>query len=117
MVKPRLVFLSIAGPKDEQLYLEIIDPKEKHLLARYQYLGELSLDVINDLVNDGERTSNDCFLGLLGVEEDISTYAFYSNTKVKFILAVKAPDYVVKETEIRQVCKIARPLLIKLSIF
>ncbi|WBW73427.1 TRAPP complex subunit 2-like Tca17 [Schizosaccharomyces osmophilus] len=105
MVKLRLVFLAIAGPKNEQLYLEVFDSLEKSLLSKYQYLSELSLDVIQDLVQNPERTSNDCFLGLLGVEEDISTYAFCSNTNVKFILAVRSSDFVVRESEIRQLLR------------
>ncbi|EEB09414.2 TRAPP complex subunit 2-like protein [Schizosaccharomyces japonicus yFS275] len=104
MTKSRLLFLSIADVNDHIIFI-YTKQNDKTTSEKLQLLTELSLDVIHEMCDSTERPILENYLGLLGVEDDISAYGYVSNTQTKVIIAVRSSEFLVKDADIKTLLK------------
>ncbi|KAJ7095354.1 trafficking protein particle complex 2 [Mycena belliarum] len=71
---------------------------------KYHYIAHTSLDVIEERVAAGGK-STDCYLGLLYSMEDVAVYGYITPLKVKIVIALALSDSVVRDVEVNMIFK------------
>ncbi|CAG0895471.1 unnamed protein product, partial [Cyprideis torosa] len=95
------VCIAVVGKDNIPLCISCVDPTLELVL---QSTVHSSLDVIDEKVSTLAKTSGDIrdlYIGVLLPADDHRTYGYVTNTKVKFLIVVDAPDGVIRENSIR----------------
>ncbi|KAJ7638787.1 Sedlin [Roridomyces roridus] len=71
---------------------------------KYHYIAHTSLDVIEERVAAGGKTT-ECYLGLLYAMQDVAVYGYITPLKVKIVIALALSDSVVRDMEINLIFK------------
>jgi len=92
----RLNAVAFISPQNHPILIRTFTKQDE---LKYHYIAHTSLDVIEERVNSGGK-STECYLGLLYAMEDVAVYGYITPLKVKIVLALALSDSVVRDAEI-----------------
>jgi len=92
----RLNAVAFISPQNHPILIRTFSKQDE---LKYHYIAHTSLDVIEERVNSGGK-STECYLGLLYAMEDVAVYGYITPLKVKIVLALPLSDSVVRDVEV-----------------
>ena len=96
------VCIAVVGKDNVPLSISSVDPS---LELCFQATVHSSLDVIDEKIQTLTKTSGDIrdlYVGVLLPADDHRTYGYVTNTKIKFLIVIDAPDGMIRENSIRE---------------
>ncbi|KII94759.1 hypothetical protein PLICRDRAFT_47771 [Plicaturopsis crispa FD-325 SS-3] len=97
----RLNAVAFISPQNQPILIRTFSKQDE---LKYHYIAHTSLDVIEERVNSGTK-STECYLGLLYAMEDVAVYGYITPLKMKIVVALALSDSVVRDVEIQQIFK------------
>ncbi|XP_075530954.1 trafficking protein particle complex subunit 2-like protein isoform X1 [Dermacentor variabilis] len=97
-----LIRASNLGASNSPLFVKTVTPCNE---LKFLYTIHTSLDVVEEKISPGNKSSGDVrelYLGLLYPTEDYKVYGYVTNTKTKFIVIVETSRTTLRDNEIRQ---------------
>ncbi|CAK5275560.1 unnamed protein product [Mycena citricolor] len=101
----RKVLKSVAfiSPQNHPILIRTFEKQDENAL-KYHYIAHTSLDVIEERVAAGGK-STECYLGLLYAMEDVAVYGYITPLKVKIVVSLALSDSVVRDLEMTMIFK------------
>ncbi|XP_075743661.1 trafficking protein particle complex subunit 2-like protein isoform X3 [Rhipicephalus microplus] len=96
------VAVAVIGRENSPLFVKTVTPCNE---LKFLYTIHTSLDVVEEKISPGNKSSGDVrelYLGLLYPTEDYKVYGYVTNTKTKFIVIVETSRTTLRDNEIRQ---------------
>lgn len=98
-----IAFVGIIGKQDKPLYLKTFtEDQATHTEARLIELAYSACDKFDERLAAGSNIK-DIYFGLLTDLPDVALYGSMSNTKIKFILAIKISEAIISESMVKNV--------------
>ncbi|XP_075743660.1 trafficking protein particle complex subunit 2-like protein isoform X2 [Rhipicephalus microplus] len=97
-----LFYLLLRKNTNSPLFVKTVTPCNE---LKFLYTIHTSLDVVEEKISPGNKSSGDVrelYLGLLYPTEDYKVYGYVTNTKTKFIVIVETSRTTLRDNEIRQ---------------
>ncbi|PSN51075.1 Trafficking protein particle complex subunit 2-like protein [Blattella germanica] len=95
------VCVAVIGKENSPKYISCLNPD---LELQFHYKVHTSLDVVEEKLSSGGKTSGDMrelYLGLLYSTEDHKIFGYVTNTKIKFIIVVESSNTLLRDNEVR----------------
>ncbi|KAF8655305.1 hypothetical protein AX16_003202 [Volvariella volvacea WC 439] len=99
----RMNAVAFISPQNHPILIRTFSGQDEYAI-KYHYIAHTSLDVIDERVHSGSK-STDCYLGFLYALEDVAVYGYITPLKVKIILALALSDSVIRDLEINSIFK------------
>lgn len=96
------VAVAVIGKENSPLFVKTVMPCNE---LKFLYTIHTSLDVVEEKISPGNKSSGDVrelYLGLLYPTEDYKVYGYVTNTKTKFIVIVETSRTTPRDNEIKQ---------------
>ncbi|KAL0111303.1 hypothetical protein PUN28_012899 [Cardiocondyla obscurior] len=102
------VCVAVIGKDNSPKFIKIYQCADEAAALQFHYKVHTSIDIIEEKLNVGNKTTvdiRDLYLGLLFATEEYKIYGYATNTKIKFVIVLQSSNVSIRDNEIKTTFK------------
>ncbi|XP_018400874.1 PREDICTED: trafficking protein particle complex subunit 2-like protein isoform X1 [Cyphomyrmex costatus] len=100
--------VAVIGKDNSPKFIKIYQCTDEAAGLQFHYKVHTSIDIIEEKLNVGNKTTvdiRDLYLGLLFATEEYKIYGYATNTKIKFVIVLQSSNVSLRDNEIKMIFK------------